>query len=170
MILVQPKENLPTVNREFYIMQGELYTEDTQKGNLEFSYHKLLNEGPSYVVFNGAVRALTGKNALRAKVGEKVRLYFGVGGPNLISSFHVVGGIFERVYNLGSLSAPPLTDVQTVTVPAGGAVVVDLKLEVPGTFLLVDHALSRAEKGLIAELIVEGPENPDIFKKIKPSK
>ncbi len=167
LILVQPKVSLPAVDREFYVMQGEIYAEESEKGKLKFDYNRLMNEQPTHIFFNGSSRGLTGKNALKARVGETIRVYFGVGGPNLVSSFHIIGEIFDRVYNLGSLSSPPLSNVQTVVVPAGGAVVVDLKLEVPGTFTLVDHALSRVEKGLIGELIVKGPENPDIFKKGK---
>ncbi len=165
LILVQPTEGLPPVDREFYVMQGELFTKEAAPEKVDFDYDRLVNEHPTYIVFNGAAKALTGKNALKAKVGETIRIYFGVGGPNMISSFHVIGEIFDRVYTLGSLSSPPVKDVQTILVPAGGSAVVDFKLEVPGTFILVDHALSRLEKGLLGHLIVEGPENPKIYKK-----
>jgi len=166
LILVEPEGGLPPVDREFYVMQGELYTEESfgTGGLLTESYDKLMNEEPEYFVFNGAAEALTGDNALRAKVGETIRIYFGVGGPNKTSSFHVIGEIFDAVYNLGSLTGEPLPDVQTVTVPPGGAVAVDMKLEVPGEFMLVDHALSRAMRGLVGTLIVEGEEQPEIFK------
>ena len=123
-----------------------------------------MNEMPEYYVFNGAANALTGDNALHAKVGETVRIFFGVGGPNKTSSFHVIGEIFDHVYNLASLTSAPLTDVQTVTVPPGGATAVDFKVEVPGTYMLVDHALSRAARGLIGQLVVDGEPQPDIFK------
>src|SRR5690606_1479798 len=123
----------------------------------------LLDEQPEYYVFNGAANALTGDQALTANVGETVRIYFGVGGPNKTSSFHLIGEIFDHVYDLGSLTSAPLTNVQTLTVPPGGAVAVDFKVEVPGSFMLVDHALSRAARGLIGQLVVEGEEQPDIF-------
>jgi nitrite reductase (NO-forming) len=127
LILVEPEGGLPKVDHEFYVMQGEIYTTEAfgAKGELTESYEKLLNEMPEYYVFNGAANALAGDNALHAKVGETVRIYFGVGGPNKTSSFHVIGEIFEHVYNLASLTAPPLTDVQTITVPPGGAAAVD---------------------------------------------
>lgn len=165
LILVEPEGGLPPVDHEFYVMQGELYTEQAfgQQGELTESHEKLMNELPEYYVFNGAANALAGDNALHAKVGETVRIYFGVGGPNKTSSFHVIGEIFENVYNLASLTAPPLTDVQTITVPPGGAAAVDFKVEVPGTYMLVDHALSRAARGLIGQLVVEGEPQPDIF-------
>jgi nitrite reductase (NO-forming) len=165
MILVEPEGGLPKVDREFYVMQGEIYTEEKigTKGTLNESYDKLIDERPEFFVFNGAVAGLKGKNALKAKTGETVRIYFGVGGPNFTSSFHVIGEIFDKAYPLASTSKP-LENVQTITVPAGGAGIVDMKLEVPGTYVLVDHALSRMHKGLVGYLQVEGPENPKVFK------
>lgn len=165
MILVEPEEGLAPVDREFYVMQGEIYTEEPfgTAGLLTESYDKLLNERPEYFVFNGHVGALTEHYPLKANVGETVRIFFGVGGPNFTSSFHVIGEIFDRVYPFASLTSPPLTDVQTITVPPGGAAVVEFKCEVPGRYVLVDHALSRAERGLAGYLIVEGEEQPDIF-------
>jgi nitrite reductase (NO-forming) len=153
------------VDREFYVMQGEIYTqaEFGQHGAQEFSIEKLLNERPEYFVFNGAVGALSKLHMLEANVGETVRIYFGVGGPNYTSSFHVIGEIFDRVYAFADVMSPPARGIQTVTVPAGGATIVEFKLEVPGRFILVDHALSRAERGLIGILNVKGPANPEIF-------
>lgn len=166
MILVEPAGGLPRVDHEFYIMQNEIYT--TQKfgtqGQLTVDIDKLLNEQPEYFVFNGAVGALTTDHPLKANVGDTVRIYFGVGGPNFISSFHVIGEHLDKVYNLASLTTPPMTDVQTTLVPPGGATVVELKLEVPGKYILVDHALSRLERGLAGYLEVAGPDQPDIYK------
>lgn len=172
LILVEPEGGLPKVDREFYVMQGEIYTEQKvgAKGELTESHQKLMDERPEYFVFNGAFAALAKDKPLKAKVGETVRIYFGVGGPNYTSSFHVIGEIFDRLYNLGSLTAAPLKDVQTATVPPGGAAVVDIKLDVPGKFMLVDHALSRVERGLVGILEVTGSENPDIFKDHDPAK
>jgi nitrite reductase (NO-forming) len=170
LILVEPQGGLPEVDHEYYVMQGEIYTEQAfgEQGEATESYDKLLAEQPEYYVFNGAAGALTGDNALHAKVGETVRIYFGVGGPNKTSSFHVIGEIFDHVYELASLTSPPLTNVQTITVPPGGAAAVDFKVEVPGTYLLVDHALSRAARGLIGQLVVEGDAQPDIFEAGQP--
>ena len=165
LILVEPEGGLAPVDHEFYVMQGEIYTEEPfgTAGLLTESYDKLINERPEYFVFNGHVASLTEHYPLRAKVGETVRLFFGVGGPNFTSSFHVIGEIFDRAYQLGSVTSPPVTDVQSISVPPGSANIVEFKLEVPGRFVLVDHALSRAERGLAGYLIVEGPENKDIF-------
>jgi nitrite reductase (NO-forming) len=166
MILVEPEGGLPKVDREFYVMQGELYTAEPfgSQGELTESYADLLDERPSYFLFNGAVGALTEEAPLTAKVGERVRIYFGVGGPNKTSSFHVIGEIFDSVYPMGSLSSDPVSDVQTVTVAPGGAVAVDVSFEVPGTYALVDHALSRVEKGLVGHIKVDGPDNPEVFR------
>jgi nitrite reductase (NO-forming) len=166
MILVEPEGGLPEVDREFYVMQGEIYTQDEfgEQGHAEFSAEKLLDETPEYYVFNGAAGALTTeKDALRAEVGDTVRIFFGVGGPNSTSAFHVIGEIFDRVYNKASLSDEPLRDVQTTSVPPGAATVVEFELQVPGRYILVDHALSRLERGLAGFLFVEGDDNPDVF-------
>lgn len=167
LILVEPEGGLPEVDHEFYMMQGEIYTSHPfgTEGHVEFSHERMLNETADYYVFNGSANALAlDENALRANVGDTVRIYFGVGGPNAISSFHVIGEIFDRVYDQASLTSPPLTDVQTTLVPPGGATVVEFMLDVPGRYILVDHALARLERGLVGFLYAEGEENPEIFK------
>ena len=166
LILVEPAGGLPKVDKEFYMMQGEIYTAQPfgTTGNVDFSHEKMLNEDPEYFVFNGASMALTtDEYALRAKVGDTVRIFFGVGGPNATSSFHLIGEIFDRVYNQASLTSPPATDVQTTTVAPGGATMVEFKLQVPGRYILVDHALARLERGLAGYLYAEGDPQPDIF-------
>lgn len=165
LILVEPEEGLPPVDREFYVMQGELYTNEAfgSTGLLTENLTALLDENPEYLVFNGAVGALTTEKPLEANVGETVRIFFGVGGPNFASSFHVIGEIFDRVYDQASLTSPALTNVQTTLVPPGGATMVEFALEVPGNYILVDHALARLQRGLAGYLVVEGPENPEIY-------
>jgi len=165
LILVEPEAGLPKADREFYVMQGELYTEQPfgTSGELSDSYSKLMNETPEYYVFNGAVGGIATAHPLTAKVGEKIRIFFGNGGPNATSSFHVIGEIFDQAYQLGALTAPPLGDVQTITVPPGGSTLVDFKAEVPGSYMLVDHALSRAMRGLVGVLNIDGPQNPELF-------
>ncbi len=165
LILVEPEEGLSKVDREFYVMQGEIYTEQAHgtKGELTESIDKLLAETPEYLVFNGAADGLSRK-PLTAKTGETVRVYFGVGGPNKTSSFHVIGEIFDKAYPLASVTSAPMTDVQTITVPPGGAAITDFKVDVPGKFILVDHALSRLEKGLKGILQVSGEQQAEIFR------
>jgi nitrite reductase (NO-forming) len=165
LILVEPEEGLPKVDREFYIMQGEIYTDAAfgQHGSQEFSVEKLLAERPEYFVFNGSVGALTLLHPLHANVGETVRMFFGVGGPNFTSSFHVIGEIFDKAYNFGGVLTPPQRGIQTITVAPGGAAITEFKPEVPGNYAIVDHALARLERGLVGTLIVQGPPNPEIY-------
>lgn len=172
MILVEPDRGLPYYDsrgqpiKEFYVMQGELYTvwPVHTKGNQLFDGAKLANETPTYVVFNGRWQALTGNYSLRANVNDTVRIYFGVGGPNLASSFHIIGEIFDEVWFLGDLIDPPLHGVQTVPVNPGGAVVVQLGVQYPGNYVLVDHSLTRAlDMGCLGLLTVTGPKDATIF-------
>ena len=165
LILVEPKEGLPMVDREFYVMQGDIYTQGAngEPGLQYFDNNKANDERPTYVVFNGSVGSLVGDKALTAKVGERVRIFFGVGGPNLTSSFHVIGEIFDHLYPEGGTKHVQ-ENVQTTLVPAGGATMVDFKVDVPGTFILVDHSLTRAfNKGALGMLKVTGPETPVIY-------
>lgn len=165
LMLVEPKGGLPKVDKEFYVAQGEFYTTGAlgQKGLQIFDSTAFLDGKPQYIVFNGRTGALTGTSTMQASVGQTVRIYFGNGGVNLISSFHVIGEIFDHVYEEGSLTSPPLTDIQTTTVPAGGATVVDFKLREPGNYTLVDHALARMDRGAWGVLHVDGPADPSIF-------
>lgn len=163
LILVEPKEGLPKVDKEYYVMQGDFYTKGKygQQGLQPFDMDKAIEEKPDYVVFNGSVGALTGENALKAKVGETVRLFVGNGGPNMVSSFHVIGEIFDTV----NVEAGKLENhnVQTTLIPAGGAAIATFKTEVPGDFVLVDHSIFRAfNKGALGILKVEGEENKSI--------
>jgi nitrite reductase (NO-forming) len=167
LILVEPQEGLPKVDREFYIVQGDFYTQGKhgEHGFQAYSLEKARMEQPEYVVFNGRDGALTGARSLKAKVGEKIRMYVGNGGPNLVSSFHVIGEIFDQVYPEGAVGTPPARNIQTTLVPAGGAAIVEFKLEVPATYILVDHSIFRAfDKGAIGMLEVSGPEAPEVFK------
>lgn len=165
LILVEPPGGLPAVDREFYVMQGEFYTQEEfgREGLVTYSREKALEEEPTYVVFNGRHGALMEGGALKAKVGERVRIYFGNGGPNKISSVHVIGAIFDHVYREAGMSEHPDTNVQTTLVPAGGAAIVEWKLNVPGNYTLVDHSIFRLEKGAVGLLQVEGPAAPDVY-------
>jgi nitrite reductase (NO-forming) len=165
MIFVQPKDGWAPVDREYYVMQGDIYTQgrNGETGLQIFDYTKAIDEHPTYVVFNGSVGSLVGDKALQAKVGETVRIYFGVGGPNLTSSFHIIGEIFDKVYTEGGMKYAQ-ENVQTTMVPAGGATIVEFKAVVPGTFVMVDHSLTRAfNKGALGMLKVTGDETAVIY-------
>ncbi|MEB2781734.1 copper-containing nitrite reductase [Algoriphagus sp. C2-6-M1] len=164
LILVEPAGGYPKVDKEYYIMQGDFYTKGSygEPGLQPFDMQKAIDEDADYVVFNGNTEALSGDNAITAEVGETIRLYVGNGGPNLASSFHVIGEIFDRVHvEAGSLINH---DVQTTLIPPGGAAIIELKVESPGTFVLVDHAIFRAfNKGALGMLKVSGKENPLVY-------
>ena len=166
LILVEPKEGLPKVDKEFYIVQGDFYTKGKKgaQGLQPFDMDKAIAEQPEYVVFNGHVGSIAGDNALKAKTGETVRMYVGNGGPNLVSSFHVIGEIFDKVYVEGGKLINE--NVQSTLIPAGGAAMIEFKVDIPGSYTVVDHSLFRAfNKGALGQLKVEGDENPEIMTK-----
>jgi len=186
LILVEPKKGLTKADKEFYVLQSEIYGEfvlkeeveeepiddfweeestDTETGSglLKFSHQNGLDEHPKFIFFNGLYGKHIGEGALKANVGDRVRIFFGNIGPNLISSFHVIGEIFDNVYREADLVSEPAHSIQTTLVPAGGATMVEFDLEVPGTYTLVDHAIFRVEKGAVAYLEVEGKPDYNIF-------
>ncbi|HEX6928470.1 MAG TPA: copper-containing nitrite reductase [Gammaproteobacteria bacterium] len=164
LILVEPPEGLPPVDREYYVMQGDFYTvgKYREKGHQPFDMQKAIEENATYVLFNGSEGALLGDNALQAKVGETVRLFVGNGGPNLVSSFHVIGEIFDKVYTEGGSKYQQ--NVQTTLVPAGGTAITEFRLEVPGDLVMVDHSIFRAfNKGALGIIQVQGDEHLEIY-------
>lgn len=164
LILVEPKAGFSKVDREYYVVQGDFYTKGAygKQGYQPFDMQKAIDEKPTYVVFNGSVGALTGDKALKAKVGETVRLFVGNGGPNLVSSFHVIGAVFDKVYTEGGDKFT--SNVQTTLVPAGGSAIVEYKVSVPGTFIIVDHSIFRTfNKGSLGMMKVEGPDDKVIY-------
>jgi len=162
-VLVEPEEGLPKVGKELYVVQSEIYTNDDQSGHKNFDMARADKADPQYVVFNGSVGALLKDKAPIAAQNESVRIYVGNAGPNLISSFHVIGQIFDKVYREGDLLSPPARSLQTTLIPAGGSAVVEFTPPVAGTFLLVDHAIFRLHHGAVGSLNVQGHENAEIF-------
>lgn len=164
LLLVEPPEGLAKVDHEYYVMQGDFYTvgKYRERGHQDFDMQKAIDEHPTYVVFNGSEGALVGDHALKAKTGETVRLFVGNGGPNLVSSFHVIGEIFDRVRYEGGTKEQE--NVQTTLIPAGGAAIVEFHLDVPGSYIMVDHSIFRAfNKGALAVLKAEGPEDKVVY-------
>ncbi len=162
-VLVEPEEGLPEVGKEIYVVQSEIYTNDDQPGHKSFDMARADKGDPQYVVFNGAVGALLKDRAPIARQDEAVRIYVGNAGPNLISSFHVIGQIFDKVYREGDLLSPPARSLQTTLIPAGGSAVVEFTPPVPGSFLLVDHAIFRLHHGAVGTINVHGQENAEIY-------
>ena len=171
LILVEPKEGLPKVDKEFYIVQGELYPTGAMgtKGLQIMDAQKLLDGHPEYIVFNGKVKGAVGN--MKAKVGDTARIYFGNGGVNLISSFHVIGEIFDKVYPEAAMGegSAIFKNVQTTLVPAGGATITEMKFDVPGNYILVDHALARLDRGAWGVIAVDGPSNKEIYDGVFPA-
>jgi len=164
LIFVEPPQGLEPVDREYYLVQGDFYTvgKYREKGLQPFDMQKAIEENATYVVFNGAEGAVVGDKALPMEVGDRVRLFVGNGGPNLVSSFHVIGEIFDRVYAEGGTRYQE--NVQTTLVPAGGSAIVEFTVEVPGTYIVVDHSIFRAfNKGALAMLKATGPENKGLY-------
>jgi len=164
LILVEPPEGMPKVDKEYYVMQGDFYTTTKyrEKGFAPFDMQKAIDENPTYVLFNGAETALTGDRAITASVGQSVRLYVGNGGPNLVSSFHLIGEIFDKVWYEGGTRFQE--NVQTTLIPSGGAMIADFHVEVPGSYVMVDHSIFRAfNKGALGILKVDGPEDKAIY-------
>ena len=164
LMLVEPPEGLAPVDHEYYVMQGDFYTvgKYREKGLQAFDMQKAIDEKPTYVVFNGSENSLVGDHVLTAKVGEHVRLFIGNGGPNLVSSFHVIGEIFDRVWYEGGTHYQE--NVQTTLIPSGGAAIAEFHAIVPGSFVMVDHSIFRAfNKGALAILKVDGPDNKAVY-------
>lgn len=177
LMYVQPEDSdvLPPVDREYYVMQSEFYHEPPEidddgrrSSQVLFSYPNALRGEPEVVVFNGHESALTTDKPLKARVDESVRIFFGNAGPNLTSSFHVIGSIFERAYRDGDVLSLPGRYISTVSVPPGGSTIVDMKMQVPGTYTIVDHAIFRLDKGAVGYLNVAGPQRPGIYQSADP--
>ncbi len=164
LILVEPAGGLPRVDREFYVFESEFFASEPENGVAAFDISRGLSEHPTYVVFNGREGAVLGENALKAKAGETVRIFFGNIGPNGISSFHVIGEIFDKVYHEGGINGLVNHNIQTTLVPSAGATIVEFKVDNPGTYVLVDHSIFRVAKGAIGHLVVEGKEDASVFK------
>ncbi|VVM07361.1 copper-containing nitrite reductase [Methylacidimicrobium tartarophylax] len=167
LMVVEPPGGWPKVDREFYVMQGDMYLngDPTQSGVHEAAVDKMVKETPDFVVFNGSAGSLGKEHPLKAKVGETVRIFFGNAGPNDVSSFHVIGEIFDKVHPEGACET--LSNVQSTLVPAGGATMVEFKTVIPGRYILVDHSLGRLQKGAVGFLDVEGEPNPQVFQSFK---
>ncbi|KAI8999864.1 Cupredoxin [Gaertneriomyces semiglobifer] len=159
-ILVEPEEGMAPADKEFYVMQSELYAtpSDDNPRMLEFDYAAGLDEKPKFVVFNGRVGALT-ENPLKANAGDRVRVYFGNAGPDRHPHGH----------RSGRGCAVPGRGIHTTTVGPGAASIIELDVPVPGNYALVDHAIFRLDKGCVGFLKVVGDdERKDIYDSRQP--
>ncbi|MGN8217904.1 copper-containing nitrite reductase [Halococcus morrhuae DSM 1307] len=168
MVLVEPKAGMPPVDREFYLGQHEVYTDKAvgEQGHHGFDADAMLNEAPTYVLFNGEKYPFTPDRygTMSAETGETVRVFLVTGGPNVSSNFHPIGNVWTRAWRDGALASQPERYVQTMKVPPGSCMVGEMDLPVPSRIKLVDHALTRVtRRGLLAEIDVTGPERPEVF-------
>lgn len=168
MVLVEPKAGMPPVDREFYLGQHEVYTNKPvgEQGHHSFDVDAMLNETPTYVLFNGEKYPYTPDRygTMKAETGETVRVFLVTGGPNVSSNFHPIGNVWTRAWRDGALASQPEKYVQTMKVPPGSCMVGEMDLPVPSRIKLVDHALTRVtRRGLLAEIDVTGPERLEVF-------
>jgi nitrite reductase (NO-forming) len=147
-IIVDPASPRPKA-REFVFVQSEFYmtSKPAVDGTRSLDWEQLLTLAPDHVVFNGRADQYA-SHPIEVRPNELLRLYVVNAGPNRISSFHVVGGIFERVFQDGS-QASPLSGVQTVNVPVGGGGIFEVRLREPGDYPFVTHAFADATKGAV---------------------
>lgn len=167
-VLVEPEQGLPEVSKELYVVQSEIYTDNDKPGHKSFDQARAEKADPQYVVFNGAVGSLLKDHSPIVTENETVRVYVGNAGPNLISSFHIIGQIFDKVYREGDLISPPARDLQTTLIPAGGSAVVEFTPPTPGSFLMVDHSIFRLHHGAVGSIDVYGQEQAEIFQPMTP--
>jgi nitrite reductase (NO-forming) len=142
--------------KELVLVQSEFYlnAKPDRDGNQGLDWQKLLGQAPDHIVFNGRAGQYA-SHPIEARPNELIRIYLVNAGPNRISSFHVVGGIFERVFEDGT-QANPLIGVQTVNVPVGGGAIFEVRLREPGDYPFVTHAFADATKGGVGVLRASG--------------
>lgn len=149
-LIVDPRSPRPAA-KELVFVQSEFYmSADSIPGARSLAWDRLLSLAPDFVTFNGRA-AQYADHPISVKTNELVRMYVVNAGPNRFSSFHVVGGIFERVFVDGSQKSP-LVGVQTVAVPVGGGTIFEIRLKQPGTYPFVTHAFADATKGAVGIL------------------
>jgi nitrite reductase (NO-forming) len=154
-LVVDPPTPQPTA-KEFVFVQSEFYlsANKDKDGAFQLDWNRMLHLAPDHVVFNGRASQYA-THPLEVAPGELIRMYVVNAGPNRISSFHVVGGIFERIYQDGAMT--PLRGVQTLNVPVGGGAIFEVRLREPGDYPFVTHAFADATKGAVGVLRAAEP-------------
>jgi nitrite reductase (NO-forming) len=149
-MIVDPPEGWPEA-QELVFVQSEFYLKDGDNVVKVADYTKMLGHGAAdYVVFNGYANQYV-ENPIPVKVGVPIRIFVVNAGPNVWSSFHVVGAIFDRV----CVNANPrneLFGMQSVTIGPGDGACVEFTLDEPGAYAAVNHAFGHASQGAIAIL------------------
>lgn len=151
-IVVDPPDNaLPPADVSYVVTQSEWYSQQMKANLLTGNFNKMLAVSPDEVVFNGVAFQYKDQ-PLKAKVGQRVRIYFLDVGPNLTSAFHVIGAIFDKVYPGGDMSEA-ISGVSTYNVAPGEGMIFDVIFKQPGEYVFVDHSMRAAFLG--AQGIIE---------------
>ena len=164
-------------DRIYYVGENDLYIPKDENGKYK-SYdspgesfadttevmRKLI---PTHVVFNGRVGALTGKNAMTAKVGETVMIVHSE--ANRDTRPHLIGGHGDYVWETGKFDNPPQKDLETWFIRGGSAGAALYTFRQPGIYAYVNHNLiEAAELGATAHFKVEGEWSNDLMKQVSP--
>ena len=182
-IMVLPKGGLKDAkgrklkyDRAFYIVEQDYYIPKDKKGKYKkyptpiasFADDLKVMEGliPTHIVFNGKVGSLTGKNALKAKVGETVLFIHGQ--ANRDTRPHLIGGHGDYVWERGSFKNPPQRDLESWFIAGGSVGAALYTFRQPGTYAYLNHNLIEAfQKGAAAHVIVKGTWDNDLMKQVK---
>ena len=158
-IVVEPATPLPHADRNYVLVASEWYMDgDGISKPAQFDMEKAHARVPDWMTFNGYAGQYA-KHPLTANPGETVRFWVVDAGPSIDTDFHVVGTILDRAWVASGLSSAPLRNVQTVTVPAGGGGVFDVKIDEPGSYPFVSHAFSSVDLGQVGVLNVGNVEH-----------
>jgi nitrite reductase (NO-forming) len=147
MMIVDPKNGWPNGEaHEVILIQGEFYGSTDATGFIVGDHAKMVAGTPDVVVFNGKAQQYGASHPITIKAGELVRIFFVNIGPNLSSTFHIVGALLSTVYRNGN-PTDAMHNVQTYQVGPGDAAVFEFRASEPGNYPFLDHAMGHAYKG-----------------------
>ena len=153
VVVVSPKDGYDTgyeVDKEYVIVQSEYYLKKGPGDLYQYDYEGAQNRNPSHVVFNGH-QTILHDQPLKANAGDRIRLHVSNNGPSGTSSFHVIGGIFDRVWLEGH-PFNEMSGMQTVLLGASSSATIDMIVPEEGKYILIDHEFADAEKGATGTL------------------
>lgn len=156
-IVVEPKAGvLPKADKNYVLVSSEWYLDSNGLGKpAQFNMTKAHARQPDWMTFNGYAGQYV-VHPLTADPGQTVRFWVLDAGPSIDTDFHIVGTILNRAWVDAGLTSPPLRNVQTVAVPAGGGGVFDVKIDKPGLYPFVSHAFAAVDQGQVGLLNVGG--------------
>jgi nitrite reductase (NO-forming) len=152
VLIVDPATPLPPADESYVILQSEWYTQQASGHLMTANYERMMAERPDEVVFNGVAFQYRDR-PLVAIAGDRVRIYLVDAGPNLWTSFHVIGSMFDKIYPDGD-AAHALSNVSTYTVGPGAGAILDVVIPKPGKYAFVDHDMAHLMVGAVGILEV----------------